>query len=287
MGPGNQDCIRFLQIWLPRLDLKWAGYRKVRRTVCKRIGRRMRALGLTELAPYGHLLEKSPEERARLDVFCRIPISRFYRDRAVFQALAERLLPDLAARAARDGAEALQCWCAGCASGEEVYSLRLLWDLASRRDSCSMRLEILGTDVDAFMLERATAGCYPLGSLKDLPADWQEKAFTRSEGAAQDKDIFCLRPAFRHGIHFGCEDIRKRQPDGPFHLVLCRNFVFTYFANDLQRETLSGIARRLLPGGLLVLGAHERLPATEGLFERVGNDLPVWRKPTVGQTGPA
>ena len=78
----DQDCVRFLQACLPRLGLKWAGYRKVRRTVCKRIGRRMRALGLSDLAAYGRLLERCPEGLARLDTLCQIPISRFCRNLA-------------------------------------------------------------------------------------------------------------------------------------------------------------------------------------------------------------
>jgi len=130
MGVRDQDCVRFLQTCLPRLGLNWAGYRKVRRTVCKRIGRRMRELGLSDIAAYGQLLEHSPEELARLDAFCRIPISRFYRDRAVFDALGRTLLPDLAKRAGTRGDREVRCWSAGCASGEEVYTLRLLWDLA-------------------------------------------------------------------------------------------------------------------------------------------------------------
>lgn len=275
----DQDCVHFLQSHLPRLGLRWAGYRKVRGTVCKRIGRRLRELGLADLAAYGRRLEDSAEERARLDAFCRIPISRFYRDRAVFDALSRRLLPDLAGRAAARGDQEVRCWSAGCASGEEVYSLRLLWDLAPPRHP-GMRLSILGTDADEVMLERSAAACYPRGSFKDAPADWLERAF-----AAED-DMLCLRPEFRRDIVFRGEDIRERQPDGPFDLVLCRNLAFTYFAGDLQRRILAAIEDRLQPGGLLVLGAHERLPAGAGGFLRASANLPIWRRLDKKEGGP-
>jgi chemotaxis protein methyltransferase CheR len=109
------------------------------------------------------------------------------------------------------------------------------------------------------------------GSFKDAPPDWPERAFTPDTGT------LCLRPEFRRDIVFRREDIRERQPDGPFDLVLCRNLAFTYFADDLQRRTLAAIERRLWPGGLLVLGAHERLPADAGAFVRARATLPIWR----------
>ncbi len=265
-------CVRFLQAELPGLGLKWAGYRKVRRTVCRRVGRRLRELGLADLAAYRDLLARSPEERARLDAFCRIPISRFYRDRGVFDALAARLLPDLAERCLRGGGQVLRCWSAGCASGEEVYSLRLIWDLALQARYPQLRLTILATDVDEVMLARAAAACYPPGSLKDAPDSWPAQAFIRG------RDVLCLRPEFRRDIVFRRQDIREVLPEGPFDLVLCRNLVFTYFAEDLQRRLLAEISRRVVPGGLLVLGAHERLPQEVGDFLPAAGALPIWRR---------
>jgi chemotaxis protein methyltransferase CheR len=268
----DEACVRFLQTQLPRIGLKWRGYRKVRRTVCKRVGRRLRELGLAELAAYEDLLARSPAERARLDAFCRIPISRFYRDRGVFDALAERLLPVLAERARQAGRDALRCWSAGCASGEEVYSLRLIWDLSLQARFPGLRLSILATDADEVMLARAAAACYPPGSLKEAPERWPRAAFI------QGKDLLCLRPEFRRDIAFRRQDIRAAQPQGPFDLILCRNLVFTYFAEDLQRRLLAVLARRLEAGGLLVLGAHESLPADGAAFARAADSLPIWRR---------
>lgn len=268
----DQDCVRFLQLHLPRLGLKWSGYRKVRRTVCKRIRRRMRMLGLLELAAYGRLLDESPEELARFDAYCRIPISRFFRDRGVFEALGATLLPHLAHRVAARGERAVRCWSAGCASGEEVFSLRLLWDLSPDPAYLKMRLIILGTDADEIMLRRAELACYSPGSFRDTPDDMVERAFEATGG------LLCLRPAFRHDIEFRREDIRERQPDGPFDLIVCRNLVFTYFADDLQRRTLRQLAQRLLPGGLLMLGTHERLPTPAEAFVRTSDALPIWCK---------
>jgi len=272
MGPvvRDSDCVRFLQWCLPRLGLRWPGYRKVRRTVCKRLRRRLRALDLEDLAAYRAHLERDGPEWQRLDALCSIPISRFYRDRGVFEVLGARVLPDLAESAAERGTERLRAWCAGCASGEEVYSLRLVWDLAVQSGYPEIDLHILGTDAEPVMLQRAKAACYPAGSLKELPATWRERAFAEEDG------LFRLRPAFRHDITLRRQDIRRRRPKGPFDLILCRNLVFTYFAQPLQVKLLGALRARLGPRGVLVVGAHEDLP--NGGLERIAPGLPVYRQ---------
>jgi chemotaxis protein methyltransferase CheR len=166
----DDDCVRFLQWCLPRLGLRWAGYRKVRRTVCKRLRRRLRALGLAELEAYRAMLEETPEEWAQLAVMCRIPISRFYRDRGVFERLGREVLPALAQRTMASGlgpgATPVRCWCVGCASGEEVYSVILTWVFMVRPAFPHAEIEVLGTDADETMLARAEAARYQAGSVK-------------------------------------------------------------------------------------------------------------------------
>ena len=267
---ADEDCVAFLQWAMPRLGLRWAGYRRVRGTVCKRLRRRLRALALPDLAAYRAHLEAEPAEWDRLDGTCRITISRFYRSHRVFDLLRDELLPARAQQASARGDGPVRCWSAGCASGEEPYSLRLAWDLGTGSGASGVALSILGTDADAAMLRRARAACYPAGALRELPEGWRERAFEPRDGA------YCLRPAHRAGVAFACQDIRQQQPDGPFDLILCRNLVFLYFDEALQRRLLASLAARLRPGGLLVLGHHERLP-DDGDFAAVSPPLPVYR----------
>ncbi len=265
----DQDCVRFLQAWLPRLGLRWAGYRKVRGTVRKRMRRRLHDLGLDDLDEYAALLERDPEERARLDSFCRIPISRFYRDRAVFDALGRIVFPALARAAIARGAGTLRCWSSGCASGEEPYTLRILWN--EQPHFPGLGIYIIGTDVEPVMLERARAGCYGPGSLQDLPEAWHDRAFERRGG------LYCLRPGPRKGVAFARQDIRLEAPEGAFDLILARNTVFTYFEPRLQRDVLSRLDRRLRPNGCLVIGVHE-LPADRHGFLPMLPSLPIFRR---------
>ena len=234
--------------------MRWPGFRKVRRQVCKRVGRRLRDLGLDDVAAYRAYLENHPGEWARFDAMCRITISRFYRDRGVFDRLGETYLPDLAQRATERGDARLRAWSAGCASGEEVYTLAILWRHALHPRFPHLGLHLTATDAGPHMLERARRGCYPKGSLKELSDAWINAAFSRSG------DEFCIRPAYRDGIDWRVQDIRHAMPDGPFDLIVCRYLVFTYFDEPLQRVCLERIAERLQPRGLLVLGKHEHLP---------------------------
>jgi chemotaxis protein methyltransferase CheR len=249
----DTDCVAFLQYALPHLDLRWSGYRKVRRQVCRRIARRVTDLQLRDLAAYRQRLETDPAEWQALDDCCHITISRFFRDGRVFEILRTRVLPDVAARAARDGREA-RIWSAGCASGEEPYTLKILWDLEIARSYPCGPLSLVATDIDASVLARAHQGIFEATSLRELPSCFIEEAFDRANNR------YCVKPEFRQGINFLVQDLRAQTATGPFDLVLCRYVALTYFAEPLQRRTLMRIFRQLLPGAYLAIGAHERMP---------------------------
>jgi len=248
------SCVELLQWALPRLSLRWPGYRRVHRRVCRRIGRRVQDLKLPDLGAYKEYLDAHPEEWRLLDSFCWIPISRFLRDRVVFERLRTEVLPALVAGARNRGARAIRCWSAGCASGEEPYSLTILWKLGLATRYPSVSLSVVATDIDAGLLERARAARYRASSLRELPRAWIDAAFERSA------DVFELRSEFQQGIEFRHEDIRERIAPGPFDLILCRNLVFTYFDASRQRQTLDRMLLELVSQGALVVGRRERLP---------------------------
>jgi chemotaxis protein methyltransferase CheR len=267
----DADCIHFLQQMLPRLDLRWPGFRKVRRQVCKRLQRRLTELTLPDLNAYRRYLAAHPAEWKLLDSFCRISISRFYRDRQVFRELAAEVLPAVNQLAAAGGSARTRIWSAGCASGEEPYTIALLWHFR-RPDSPRLPVEIVATDLDPLLLERARIACYEESSLKELPRRWLTEAFHRRDNR------YCLQPPFRSGVQFLRQDIRKESPAAPFHLVACRNLAFTYFAEPLQHEVLARIAAVLQPGGFLVLGSHETLPAGQTAFISFQGRRSLFRK---------
>lgn len=264
---SDSECIAFLQWALPRLGLRWAGYRKVRRQVCRRIRRRIEALGLAGIDAYRAYLEAHDDEWGVLDDFTRITISRFYRERSVFEHLCNTILPELRAKVAPGP---VRIWCAGCAGGEEVYTLGIC------AQQQGVPVQILGTDLDDRQLERARVACYSAGSLKELPRAWIDAAFDRHD------DRFCLRASFRKNIELRKQDIRHTMPDGPFQLILCRYLAFMYFAANLQREVARKIRSRLAPGGYVVLGKHESWPTdVPGLME-IKRGLRIYRADPLG-----
>lgn len=269
---NDADCVRFLQATLPHLGLRWPGFRKVRKQVCKRVGRRARLLGLADSAAYVDYLHTHPAEWQTLDAMCRISISRFYREKGVYDALRDRILPNLAETGVARGDPAIHAWSAGCASGEEPYTLTLLWSLALARQFPDVRLHITATDADRQLLDRAARGVYPRGCLKELPQDWIDKGFENCDGE------FRLRSPFRRNVVFLRQDIREHMPDGPFDLILCRNLVFTYFDGPLQRTMLERLTPRLRNGGFLVVGTHEALPTPAPALVIVDPRLPIYRR---------
>lgn len=268
---ADEARVAFLKWCLPQLGLRWPGYRKVRRLVGKRINRRLAELGLADLSEYRTFLTDHSEEWAQLDALCRIPISRFYRDRAVFDAISRELLPQAAALATARGDDTVSCWCAGCAAGEEPYTLAMAWRLCVAPNWPAVTFTVVATDAEEVMIERARAACYSHSSLKDLPPAWLEAAFIRRG------PLFCLATEFRKDIRFELQDIRQSMPAGPFDLILCRNLVFTYFDTAAQRHFAQQVRNHLRPGGWLVLGSHETLPLDSRGFTRPEAGLAIYR----------
>jgi chemotaxis protein methyltransferase CheR len=275
-----ETCAEFLQWALPRLELSAAGFRRVRHQVCHRIADRLQALRLPHCGAYRAYLEAHPAEWATLETFCRIPISRLFREHAVFDYLSSDILPALAGAAAARRAEELRCWSAGCASGEEPYSIAILWGLGLAGRFPGLSLRVVATDIDEHLLERAREGIYRRSSLREVPEAWLEAAFDRTG------QQYTIKPAFKLPVEFCLQDLRELLPAGPFDLILCRYLAFTYFDPPLQRRTLERLLTVLRPGGALVIGLKERLPdGVQGLepwapdlriFRRVGSEEESW-----------
>ena len=250
----DNDCVRFLQWVLPQLRMRWPGFRKVRRQVCKRIDRRLAELGLSDINTYRDWITGHPEEWHVLDACCQITISRFYRDRGVFDRLRDAILRQLADAAQATGRHEWRCWSAGCASGEEPYTVNILWKSAVSPLVPGMTCGITATDCNPLMLQRAQEGLYSTSSLKDLPRELLADCFVPVDGQ------YSVRPPYRRGIEWYVQDLRKEAPDGVFDLILCRHLPFTYFDRQLQIEVLDRVLSRLRPGGVLVTGKQESLP---------------------------
>jgi chemotaxis protein methyltransferase CheR len=267
----DKTWINFLQHYLPKLGYRWKGFRKVRNQVCKRINKRIKELDLGNIQAYSEYLENHGEEMKVLDAIFNITISRFYRDRGVFDSLANDVFPSLAEKVRQNQQEQIRCWSAGSASGEEAYTLIIIWKMAVWPEpGRDLSLQIIATDRNAHLIERAEKGIYPGGALKELPQEWKKQAFEKKENE------YLIKNEFRQDVQFLEQDIRSELPEGTFDLILCRNLVFTYFQEDLQRDVFQLIMTRLNPGGYLIIGNHESLP--EGQEDLVLVEKCIYRK---------
>lgn len=271
---SDPELVEFLQWALPKLGRRWAGYRKVRRQVRRRLTHRLQELGLGSLTEYRCYLESAPGEWRTLDAMANITISRFYRDRAVYDFLLKTVLPTLIDHALNADRPTIRVWSAGCASGEEPYTLSIMWQLRLAHLAQGIQMEIVGTDIRPLVLERARIAQYSTSAMKDLPASWREKAF---ESAG---DELVLLPRFRSNVEFIQHDIRQGPPAGLFDLAMCRYLSFTYFDDAGQRETTRTLARAVRPQGALTLGSKEDLPPDEPGFQDWAPPLRIYKRST-------
>lgn len=255
----EQACIRFLQWALPQLHMRWKGFKKVRGQVCKRIRNRLIQLNLSDFNDYKDFLKKHPDEWQILDSLSRITISRFNRDKQVFEYVMNRAVTMLKIQ------PHLKICSIGCASGEEPYTLSLFLLNSSVIDLSRTHVEILAIDSERHLLERARKGCYQYGTLKDLPEELIERCFSKNG------EVFCLYDKYKAPVIFNLQDIRYKMPEGTFDLMLCRNLVATYYTDSLQRRIFEDIAAHIKEGGYLVLGKEEK-------FDTLPDTLKIWKQ---------
>lgn len=272
MSKGNAACISFLKWALPVLNMRWEGYKKVRGQVCAKINKRLKELHMKDYEEYKSYLNKHQEEWTKLDGMMHITISRFFRDKKQWDVLQHNLLPELV-KAAKEENRSFLVWSPGCASGEEPYSMAVLWKQAIEPMHPHVEPVIIATDADGHMLKRAEDAKYSKGSLKEMPVEWREKVFKKENGH------YHLQHEYQEMVHFEQQDIRKEMPDGPFDIIFCKNLVAMYFNQKVSIKVFQKISDRLRKGGYLFLGNHEEFPL-EGVEEIMKYDkgINLYRK---------
>jgi chemotaxis methyl-accepting protein methylase len=226
----------------------------------RRIAVRMRACGARDYDEYLDLLQRTPGEVDRLKDAITINVTRFYRNPETWDALASQFLPAL--WEGREGR--VRIWSAGCASGDEPYTLAMLVAeqcRAAGKPDWLERCSIDATDIDRASLARARTAIYRRDALQDLPPAFRER-YTEPHD-----DGYSMVPAIRARVRVAERNLDKGPPPGgPLHLICCRNVVI-YFDRPLQEQVFATFAEQLVPGGLLVLGKVETLlgPARDRL----------------------
>lgn len=216
----------------------------------RRIAVRMRARGVHTYQDYAAILDTDEAEYDRLLDALTINVTKLFRNWDVYAAMAEHVVPALWNRDGR-----IRVWSAGCSSGEEPYSLAVLfYDFARTHDLLHQmgRVTVLGSDIDRQSLDRAARGEFDEADFTDTPDELRRRYFTREAP-------FRVDPQIRAMVRFERRDLLSEPaPPGPHDMIVCRN-VLIYFDRDTQERLFDSFYDALAPGGFLVLGKVETL----------------------------
>jgi chemotaxis protein methyltransferase CheR len=216
--------------------------------VRRRIAVRMRARGVHTFEEYGRVLDRDAREYDLLLDALTINVTKFFRNPETFAAIERELVPALYARAEPQ----IRVWSAGCASGEEPYSLSMLMHrYAIANGKRIERVEVLGTDLDRASLAAAERATYLEPTLSDTPPEIRQMYFSM-------EPPYRIHSEVRARVKFRQHDLLREPFPEPQHMIVCRN-VIIYFDRPSQEELFEKFAAALLPGGFLVLGRVETL----------------------------
>ena len=241
---------------LDHLDRPWTGYRKVRKGVKKRLRHHMQSLGCKSVEAYLRKLQELPDERQLCEHYLLVTISRFFRDRELWHDLKIRLLPCLF----EIFSPPVRIWSAGCACGEEPYSLAMI--LKDLHDPPAVTL--LATDIQSVCLDRARQGIYNRSSLKELPGQMRQAYFDSLPGGRG----FRIRRDRLPPVRWQRRHLLDSPPAGLFHLIMLRNNLLTYYQGPRLGSAFDRILGVLAPGGYLVVGSHEKPPRSRFRLQR-------------------
>jgi len=208
--------------------------------ISRRIDARMKLVGIADMDTYAEYLQSTPGEAMALCNAIWINFTSFFRDPSVWSYLRTCAIPELLARLPADAP--IRIWSAGCASGQEAYSIAMLLSAALGPFNFARRVKIYATDVDRDALSTACLGVYDYRAILDIPIDLREEYFTSTD------DTWRVRPGIRHAITFQLQNILSQRPEETFDLIICRNTII-YFQIQAQSRVLNCLRSSLTKEG--------------------------------------
>ncbi len=208
-----------------------------------------------------------------------IHVSRFFRDPLLFARLEREVIPEILIHKSLASGPSIRVWSAGCATGEEAYSVAILLQRLLAVQPVQFKAHLFGTDIAADVLDRARRGWYPPEALTETRLGLLDAHFTPAQGGCQ------LHDDIRRMVRFSTDDLTSERLVAPadsifggFDLILCRN-VMIYFTPELQERVAVKLHGALASEGFLVLGEVEPLPpSADRLFELVDETCRIYRR---------
>src|SRR5215475_14787767 len=266
--PPDAQLEALLDYLFERRNFDFRGYKRA--SLSRRIMKRMQAVGLEDYERYMEVLEANPGEFAGLFNTILINVTSLTRDPEAWAALESTVIPAIVDKKAED--EPVRIWSAGCASGEEAYSLAVLFADALGEDRFRRTVKIYATDGDDDALVAARHGRYNEASLNEAFGEERTSRYFERDG-----DSLVFRSDLRRALIFGRHDLVQDPPISRIDLMTCRNTLM-YFTAEVQAKILASFHFALNPGGFLFLGKSEALVTRTQLFQVVDLRQHIMRK---------
>jgi two-component system CheB/CheR fusion protein len=240
-----------------------------RSTIMRRIQRRMQLRYIEELDRYVEYLRTSPDEVRALADDLLITVTSFFRDPAVFGKLQNEILPHLFRSKQPD--DEIRVWCVGCATGEEAYSVTMLFlEEAAKLQGLAPKIHVFASDMHERSLEMAREAFYPGDVATEVSAERLKRFFNEEAGG------YRVKPEVREVVVFAPHNILADPPFSRLDLIVCRNLLI-YLQRDVQNDVLRLFHYALKPGGYLLLGTSETVDDAE-LFRTIDKQHSLHRR---------
>ena len=269
-SPDEEEA--FGQIFDLLQDRTGHDFRRYKRnSVGRRIDRRMAVQQVEMLEDYARYLAQAPEEVDALFRDLLIGVTRFFRDRDAFRALEEEGIPRLLQE--KPSGSTLRVWVPGCSTGEEAYSIAMLFREQMHSGGQGLKLQVFATDINSAAIEVARAGTYPASIREDVSAERLERFFVLDE----DGHSYRIRKSIRDLLVFSEQNLITDPPFSRMDLVSCRN-VLIYMDAELQKKLMPLFHYALNPDGVLFLGSSESVGDFGTLFQTLDRSAKLYQR---------
>lgn len=244
-------------------------------TLQRRLARRLQMIGVSDLTQYLALLQITPEETKRLFRDCLVSVTSFFRDPEAYTMLERDCIPQLFPNKGRS--DFVRVWIAGCATGEEAYSITIQLLEQAAQLAETPRLQIFATDIDEESIAVARRGFYPATIAKQMSDARLKRYFAEENGG------YRVKPEVRERVLFAVHDLLKDPPFTRLDFISCRN-VLIYFNRDAQDKVFDIFHYALQPGGQLFLGTSESVDTANELFAVLNKHCHLYQRRDVVST---
>ncbi len=238
-------------------------------TINRRIRKRMDHLKVQDLKDYLNFLHENPAEIKKLCQEFFINVTRFFRDPEAFELLEQEVIPQIIDEKAEN--EAVKVWVAACSTGEEVYSLAILFQEAYEKLGREPQVKLFATDIDQEAITQASKGSYPFSIAQDVSAERLARRFYLKG------DRYIVNEDTRKLVVFAQHDLQKDPPYSRIDLITCRNMLI-YLNPALQNKVLALFPYALNLGGYLLLGPSENIGEMQSFFSEENRKWKLYRK---------